>query len=242
MDIQTRKISAFISGIVVALLAGIPPAYAQSAADEQWHYELTPYAWGVATTTTARLGPLSIDTSASFSDLLSNLDFALAGWFEARKGRWAVVFDGFYAKISDSKGNVEAKVTEELYGLGGAWRALEGPIPVDLIAGLRYNYIKPTIETPAISRSRSKDAFDPLIGVRGQLPLSQHWSLIGYGDVGTFNGHPYAWQLLAGANYAYSDTRIVKFGYRRYRIKFSENDFEIRNTLEGFYLGLGFGF
>lgn len=242
MNVRASRTSAFISSVAAMLLSDIPPAYAQSAADAQWQYEFTPYLWASAVSTTARIGPLSVHTSTSFSDLLSDVNLALSGWFEARKGRWGVVFDGFYARLSDSQGNVHVKVTQQLYGLAGAWRAVEGRTPVDVMAGLRYNYIKPTIETPTVGKAQSKDALDPFIGVRGRLPLSERWSLVGYADVGTFNGGDYAWQLLAGADYAYRDTRTVKLGYRRYKIKSSDNDFEITNTMQGLYIGLGFKF
>lgn len=240
MNIRTSKIRFYISA--GALLASIPAAYGESTADEKWQFEITPYLWAAGVDGTTRLGPLSVDSSSSFSDLLSNLDIGATAVLEARKGRWGVLFDGMYFKFSDFKGNVDLKLTQQMYSLGGAWRALEGRTPVDLIAGLRYNYLKPTLETPIGSRSNKADALDPFVGVRGQMPLAERWTLVGYADAGTFKGGDYAWQLLAGVNYAFSDTMIGKFGYRRYKISYSKDDFEFDNAMHGIYFGVGFRF
>lgn len=231
---------------VTAALLSCTLANAQDTPDDKWHYEVTPYVWAAGVDGNTRLGPLSFDSSTSFSDILSNLDIAAMGAFEARRGRWGVVADLFYIKLSDDdrgpRGRLELEVTQQIYGLGGAWRALEGPAPVDLIAGLRYQSIKPRIEAPERSRERTRDAIDPFIGVRGSYPLDARWTLVGYADVGTFDGGDYAWQLLAGANYALSSTKTIKFGYRRFKTKYSKDEFEIDTTLYGLYVGLGFRF
>jgi hypothetical protein len=232
--------------VMAAAVTPWMPASAQGAQDEWWQYELTPYLWAAGVDGHARLGPLSLDSSTSFSDILSNLDFAAMGAFEARKGRWGIVTDLMYIKLSDEglgpRGRGELEVTQKLFGLGGAWRALEGGGPGARGAGLRYQSIKPRIELPAGSRERTKDAVDPFIGVRGTYPLDARWSLVGYADVGTYSGGDYAWQVAAGANYAFSDTRIIKFGYRRLKTKYSKDEFEIDTTLDGLYVGLGFRF
>lgn len=129
-----------------------------------------------------------------------------------------------------------------MYSLGGFWRALEGATPVDLIAGVRYNYLKPRIEAAGSSVEQSKDTVDPFVGVRGRFPLNEHWSLVGYVDVGTYGGSDVAWQILAGADYIIDAKKSVKFGYRRLETKYSKDAFDMDTTTHGLYLGMGFRF
>ena len=64
--------------------------------DGQWHYSLTPYAWfpNISQTlqfTTPLGGGKSVDVEVKPDNYLSDLEFALMGTFEARKGncwRW----------------------------------------------------------------------------------------------------------------------------------------------------------
>jgi hypothetical protein len=141
MNIRTRKPGLFLSVVAGTLLASVSPAHAQSMTSEKWQYEFSPYLWMAGLSGTTRVGPLSVNSSISFSDLLSEFDIGASGTFEARKGRWGVLFDGIYMKLSDSHGNVDLKVTQQMYSLSGMWRAMEGDQPVDLLAGLRYNYL-----------------------------------------------------------------------------------------------------
>lgn len=231
--------------LAIALAAG-PAAQAQTTSDNQWRYEVSPYVWGAGLDGTTKLGGIETKSSASGSDMLNGIDFGLVGGFEARRGRWGVLLDGTYIELSDdagtARGNVKLKLTQQLYSLGGAWRALEGAAPIDLVAGVRYNYLKPKIEGVNAGVENSYDSFDPYVGVRGQFPLSNQWSLVGYVDVGTYGGSDTAWQFIAGANYAIDPNKSIKLGYRRLETKYSKNAFEADSTTQGLYLGMGFRF
>lgn len=128
------------------------------------------------------VGHLWVESKHGFSDLIDKVDFGLAGAYEARKGHWGILFDGIYMKLSDDVGTpggqVDVEVVQQMYTPGGAWRALEGPAPVDLIGGLRWNYLKPTLERSGVERGESKDALDPYVGGRGHYPLDPRWTLV----------------------------------------------------------------
>lgn len=225
-----------------ALVGGVPAVHAQTGADESWQFELSPYLWLAGTDGTTRVGSISSESSADFTDLINKVDLGAMGAFEARKGRWSVLFDGMYSRISDSSDDVNVKITQQIYALAGAWRAIDGAASVDLLGGMRYNYLKPTIETATARASEKLEALDPLIGIRATLRLSPRWSLVGHADVGTFKGSDYSWQALIGAQYLISDTLTMKFGYRHYKIKYSKDDFEFDNAMHGIYLGAGYRF
>ena len=243
MNAKSLKILPSAPVLAISLLAS-PALHAQSAVDDRWHYEASPYVWAAGIDGTNKIG--GITTESANKDLFNGIDFGAAGTFEARRGRWGVLFDATYIELSDdastSQGKVKLKLTQQLYSLGGAWRALEGPAPIDLIAGVRYNYLKPKIEGVTAGVERSYDSFDPYVGVRGLYPLSNQWSLVGYVDVGTYGGSDTAWQLIAGANYAIDANKSIKFGYRRLETKYSKNAFEADSTTQGLYLGMGFRF
>lgn len=93
-----------------------------------------------------------------------------------------------------------------------------------------------------MERGESKDALDPYVGGRGHYPLDPRWTLVGYLDVGAFDGSDYAWQLLVGASYAWRPDRAIKFGYRQLKTKYSGERIEVDTTMQGLYIGVGFRF
>lgn len=241
----TSKTAAALGACAVSMAWAVPSA-AQGQVGEHWEYEAAPYLWAAGLDGTTTVGDLSVESDHGFSDLVDKIDFGFTGAFEARKGRWGILFDAIYIKLSDDvgspRGTVDVEAVQQMYTLGGAWRALEGPTPVDLIGGLRYNYLKPTLGLGGVERGRSKDALDPYVGVRGHYPLDPRWTLVGYLDVGTFDGSDYAWQLLVGASYAWRPDRSLKFGYRQLKTKYSGERIELDTTMQGLYVGVGFRF
>lgn len=248
MNIRSMSKTAVVLRSCAVLTAFAAPAAAQGQGQDgqRWDYEFSPYLWAAGLDGTTTVGDLSVESEQSFSDLLDKIDFGVTGAFEARKGRWGILFDGIYIKLSDdvatARGTVDVEVVQQVYTLGGAWRALEGHAPVDLIAGLRFNYLKPTLRLGGVERGQSKDALDPYIGVRGHYRLDPGWNLVGYLDVGTFDGSDYAWQLLVGASYAWRPDRSIKFGYRQLKTKYSGERIEVDTTMQGLYVGVGLRF
>jgi opacity protein-like surface antigen len=243
MTIPVGKLVRRTFMAVGTLVTSLAQAQSQGV-DDRWHYEFSPYLWAAGLDTSVRIGDLSAERTINASDVLSHLDMGLMGAFEARRGQWGVLFDALYVNLSKDRGNTEIEMTQQMYSLAGLWRAVDGPYTVDLMAGARYNYIRPELKFPAPlgTRASTKTAIDPFVGVRGSVPVAPRWSLWGHLDAGTLDGSDYAWQLLVGAAYAFSDTGDLKFGYRTYKVKFSDRDFEVRNTEDGVFLGATFKF
>lgn len=83
------------------LLAANAPAGAETQAGA-WQYELTPYLWGAAMRGDVQSGHLpKIGVDMSFGEIVDILDFGLMGAFEARNGRWGLLSDMVYMKVSD---------------------------------------------------------------------------------------------------------------------------------------------
>ena len=233
-----------------------------AAADGDWQYELTPYVWAAGLDGKVRINDrpsAGLAVEQDFSDILKRLDFGLMGAFEARKDRWALLLDGVYFSVSDKGGlsgplgftslEGKAKVTQQLYAIGAAYRASEGARNVDVIGGLRYNSIKwdvdITASVPVLGGTRqfadTRDWVDPYVGVRIQQPVSDRWSLVGYADIGGFGlGSDFSWQAIGGANFAMTERSTLKLGYRHVDNDYQKSGFTYDMASSGFYAGVGF--
>ncbi len=101
--------------VVTLLLAGsiAPPAWSQDDppplevlddASESWQIRLTPFAWLAAADGKVAARGLEAEFDSSFSDILSNIDFAIMGRVEAQHGPWHLYLAGVYMEGSDGRG------------------------------------------------------------------------------------------------------------------------------------------
>src|SRR5512136_2648614 len=237
---------------IAAALALVPaPARAQSTGSQsgEWQFQLTPYVWTAGVSGTIGLGLGSgAPVAADFSSLFSNLKMGLMADFEGRSDRWGFLFDGAYIKLGATSPLespwVDATLdeTQQIYQLDGTYRLSEGEIPVDIILGARYFYLNTTLTLTGplgLGKSVSKSWVDGLVGARVQVPLSERWQLVGYGDVGT-GGSNLSWQAIAGVTYDFSKTVSGKLGYRYLSIDYDTEGFLYDMDQGGFYLGVGF--
>ncbi|MEZ2354375.1 hypothetical protein [Caballeronia sp. RCC_10] len=254
---MTRKsLLAALFAFVVA-----DPVLAQVTTEDPnaWQFEVTPYFWAAGingwTRVGARTPTASID--ASFSDVFSNLDFGAMGSFEARKGRWGVIFDSFYVKLSATSeplaggrlGTADFGMKEAILQLAGTYRVLDSAVtPVDLVAGVRYAYLSgdlsfsggPFIPGGA-SRSDNVSWTDGFVGLRAAYIFSDKWSVIGYADGGA-GGTKHSWQFLASANYNFSKSIVGRFGYRIISMDYEKTDFLFNMKTSGIFAGVGIKF
>jgi hypothetical protein len=240
-----------------ALAAGaMGNASAQSAGE--WQFEVTPYLWGAAMKGDVQAGNLPrTHVDMGFGDILENLDFGIMGAFEARKGRWGVLLDAIYMKVSDagtaSQGplsvTADATFKQKMFAGAVAYRVSDGPTLIDLIGGARYSKlrVKAVIDASLFGlagrteRIANKSWTDGYVGVRLQTPIADRWTLVGYGDVGG-GGSDSTWQAAIGANYAYSKDVAIKFGYRYLSVDYDKSGFLYDMDSAGLYVGAGFRF
>ena len=260
MDKSYKRRSVMWALRAAAGLVAVAPAAAEEAPkSDGWQFEITPYFWAAGLNGWTRVGSraptMSVDTD--FSKIWDHLDFGGMGSFEARKGRWGILMDAIYIKVSQRSeplargllGTADATLQQTIRQGAGAYRVLDSEkTPVDLLAGVRYVYIDGDLE---FSRSRllpagrdfsgNVDWLDGFVGVRAQYALADKWRLIGYADAGT-GGSDYSWQLAAGVNYDFSKSVVGKFGYRIIGMKYESNNFLYNLKTAGLYLGVGIRF
>jgi hypothetical protein len=75
-------------------------ALAQSFDKDSNEIILAPYLWGTAINGTSTVGVLPpLDIDASFSDIFSNLNFAMSLHTEFKRGPWVFVIDPTYISL-----------------------------------------------------------------------------------------------------------------------------------------------
>jgi opacity protein-like surface antigen len=241
---------AIVLGILTALgLALAPPAFSQSTEPNPpgWQFQLTPYAWLAGLTGEIQAGQASASIGASFSNILDSLDLGLMGTFAARKGRWGVLFDGIYARLSKdgtSSGaadlGVHTVVVSQIYSLALSFQALRH---LEILGGVRVMPISASLEVTSgtfagAEASGSNTAVDGFVGARLVVPLIGRLALEAYGDIGAGDSK-FVWQGLAGLGLKLSKTLSAKLGYRYLSIENESPHVTTRMAEGGFCLGLG---
>jgi opacity protein-like surface antigen len=234
------KVKALVLG--AAILAtfdfGSTAARAADGPSGSWTFEFTPYIWGAGMSGEVESGPLpAIKVNMSFSDILKNLDAGLMGAFEARRGRFGLLFDAIYMKLSDSgtasrtgpgpigataTASAELEMRQTMYAAAVAYRVDEGRGPIDVIGGVRYSKIAADAkidgsffnQAGSVDAGASKDWVDPTSASvpSSRSPSTGRSSVM---DIGGFGiGSEFTWQAALGVNYEFSKTFAGKIGYR----------------------------
>lgn len=196
---------AAVAGAGMLVSGGLASAAGVDMYDGQWHYSLTPYAWFPNIHQTLQYstplgGGKTVDVEVKPDSYLSNLDFALMGTFEARKGEWALAMDLIYNDFSnqDSKirnvqgpgGNLSLPIDTSLNvdikaliweGIGSYTVARSATGTLDVFGGVRYLGLKTSTDLSfsgpegIIGRSGSQsnrlNVWDGIIGVRGEVKI-----------------------------------------------------------------------
>src|SRR5690348_11728253 len=120
--------------------------------DGGWTFTFAPYLWAAGMKgDIAQFGLPEVDVDLSFSDIMKNFDIGVMGVGEARNGRFGILTDLLYLKLSagnhvDPKGPFEGDIdlsTETLTVLGGLeYRLIDDDAgSLDALAGGRLWYV-----------------------------------------------------------------------------------------------------
>lgn len=127
----------------------------------------------------------------------------------------------------------------------------DGPSPIDLVDGLRYN--KLDVEATAnftllgliasAKRRGDKDWVTPYIGVRLQHALTDRLKYEGYADIGGLGiDSDLTYEMIAGLDYDFSSSVSAKIGYRHLKADCDKGGFVCDMKMDGLCLGLGLRF
>ncbi|AFL73397.1 hypothetical protein [Thiocystis violascens] len=211
--------------VCLAMVVAGPTA----AQNSGWSFTLSPYAWvpGIASSVETAWGRLDVDKSGG--DVLSKLDLAFMGAFEARRGRWGLIADLFYADLSQRRDTPlgvlfsQARIAAEAKALSvyAAYRMHEdNQLAVDLLAGLRVNSLDldVSLSPGRLSGQRfgvGETWVDPLFGGRARLALADRWFATAFADIGGFDrGADLTWQVFASLGYQFNERWSAQGGWR----------------------------
>jgi opacity protein-like surface antigen len=250
-------VRSLIPALFAVLLACPAPASAQQRA-EGWQFALTPYIWfsGISGDVTIPQGA-SESFSADFGDIFSDLKFAAMGTFEARNGRFSLVFDLFYVNLQQgfnspnsiavSGGDVRTRTTE--LSAIAMYRVVEDPsVFVDLGAGIRAWWINTEIQANAgllagRSASTSNNLVNGVLAGRLGVRLSDQFALTFYGDVGGFNvSNSMTWQAIASLDWQMTNSLVTRIGWRHIQVDTQNSGTDVDLAFSGPFLGLTYRF
>ncbi|TNF88152.1 MAG: hypothetical protein EP301_05445, partial [Gammaproteobacteria bacterium] len=111
------RFTKFLVGIVaLAMTAQVSAGVVRDdKGDTDWEFILTPYLWAISLNGTNQVGPFPpTDIDAKFSDLLDNMNMALAAHMELHRGKWAIALDPMWAQLEMDMGDGSAEVNISL--------------------------------------------------------------------------------------------------------------------------------
>jgi hypothetical protein len=220
----------------------VPPKAGATAADDAWHFAVSPYLWfpGVHGTASGPNGN-GLSFRASPGDLLSNFRFGIMGAFEARYKRIVLPIDLMWIRLEDDKSrplppalgqgviSANIKATEFLLTPKIGFRLInEEKIKIDALTGFRFWHFGESLNfNPSalgLNFNGSQNFVDPVVGGRIQLALSPKIVVNILGDVGgwdTGSQLEYQWAGLLG--YRIKPALTLQAGYRYLNVNYKSS-------------------
>ena len=238
-------------------LAGPAPTPVSKAASQpELTISIAPYFWAAGMSgTVASFGAPGVDVDMSFSDILSDLDFSLMVAGEARRGRFSLTTDFLYLKLSTKEttplgiaaSNVSfGSTTMEATALAGYSVVDLANARFDVVGGARLWSVRNELSFNGgffNGRGFEDNAtwVDAMGGLKGRIDLTDHVYLTGMA-LGGGGGSKFAWDLLGGLGYEFSDRISAVAGYRAIGVDYQSGPFEFDTTIQGPIIGASFTF
>jgi len=225
----------FVSFFVMFFSISIP----LEAQEENWQFTAELYLWYASMGGTATPGS---DVDIGADDLIDALDMGFMGTLGVRKGKWSFMADVIYLDVGDDT-DVAPGVNLDV-GLKGwivtpivGYNVLDtDKAIIDVVAGARYFSLSSDVNITGIPEiSDSGSVWDGIVGVRGEMNLTENWYIPFYGDIGTGESD-LTWQLFAGIGYKFEKIDVI-VAYRYLAWDFDDSpvfaDLNINGPLAG---------
>lgn len=253
---MTYFLTRVLSILWIASL-NMPVAWASKTEDSSnkgWSFTVAPYVWGAGLKgTVATLPPLpSVNVDASFKDIVKNLDLGFIGAAELRKGRFGIITDIVWLKISgDSSGPLPAPFTRSLElesntfmgTLAGAYRLVEKEQSwIDLVLGIRGWYVSTDLDVgPGIFLGKRKinndeGWVDVIGGLRSRLHLGKGFYATAFTLAGGGSSESVV-DVAGHLGYAFTNKLSANAGYRYVKVNYQKSGFEWNTEYKGPILG-----
>ena len=255
--LSIKYLHGWVGPILAVLLLAVP---VHAKTGDTWHFQLGTYGWlsGQKGTLATQPELPAADVDIDFyDDVLGNINgsFALIG--EARKGRVGVVADVAYSDIEDDEATpapffstLTSRTKTWIVSAAGFYRLIEqdGAF-LDGMAGLRYWSVDSSLKLgagilPARESSNREDWMDPIIGLKGLVPMgASKFFVSGALVLGGFGvGSDFMWDGLLNLGYQWTAMFSTTVGYRYLDVDYDEDDFLYDVYQDGLVLGLSWRF
>jgi len=240
------------------------PAHAESNGSDKWSFQIAPYAWLAGqkgtVATLPPLPPADIDVDF-YDDILGNIKGALMLVGEARKGRFGVVMDVAYTDIEMEDPTplgifysaVNSRTKSWIVSAAGLYRLIESQNRfLDVIGGARYWSVDSKLKLkgplfPSLSErslSNKEDWVDPIIGLKGFMPIGESKFFFSgalvFGGFGA--GSDFMWDGMINLGYRWTKGFSTTLGYRYLDVDYEKDDFLYDVAQSGLTLGLSWRF
>lgn len=233
--------------------------FATPVAAQDWSYDATLYGWlpAMDVSVDTRFG--EVESTGDGGDILSALDMAFMGVFQARRGRWGLAADLLYTDLSNSDDTrfgiafEDAEVDLKVAALStyAIYRVYETPaVALDVGGGFRafgmnidtsLNAASPDVSDRDLSVDTSW--VDPLLAARVIAPFGDRWYATAYADAGGYvTEDSSTWQVTGTVGYRFAERWSAQLGYRYMNIEKEINDKDVSVDLYGPLLGVSISF
>jgi len=217
--------------------------------DQSWQFDVAPYMWFAGIEGEISFLNQTAPVMAEFSDIWANLSFGFMAHAEATKGKWIIMSDLVYIKLSKD-GRLEpagidtqVEIEEIIAEIGGGYNLVNTDdwLFVDGIVGLRYFGLDTTLDVDQVRVfDRLINVNDPFVGVRIRTN-SEKWISSARVDVGGFGiGSEFSWKANVYVGYRFSDLFSLHLGYNAYGLDYEKGNLSMNTTTAGFVTGFNF--
>lgn len=214
------------------------PAAAQQS--DGWKVDFAPlYFWATELDGQMKAGPVTVPIFLEFADAADHLGGAFSFHLEARKGRWGLLTDLNFVRLSsESTFTVASKDVTGTFKLdnvifeAGASYLVSPEAQLALIGGLRTYTVAPKLEFATASTSAapidaSQTSANGFVGVTLRPKLSNKMTLISRADIGGGDAH-LTWSAEAGFEFTAKPWLGLAFGYKALGIDVRHEDLVVK--------------
>ncbi len=235
-------------------------------AEDDWHFQLTPYVWFTGVDADTQVGALQSEVNVDFSDIVDQFNvWGAMGRFEAQHDRLTLFVDGMYTSVDRDETFSQGPVSVQLNAdfklstveLGATYELFDHRfdnrdtgLRLEALGGGRYTYYKSTLGAVGLgpfglSRNigGSADWVEPFVGARARFDLTDTLAIRAYGDIGGFDvgEADLSWKARVLLDWQLSDNLSLLGGYQAYGLDFQEGSGRGRIGFDGVFHGPIFG-
>ena len=228
----------------------------QATPGKKWEFGVALYLWLPALSGEIGANGRTAEIDLSMGDVLSHFKAGVMGTFSARRGRFVVLSDLMWTKLTDERdtpgplfSTSKLSVNMTLFNPQAGVRVVDSEKgSFDILGGLRVTSVKNILSTttgvlPGFSAEARKTWAAPTIGGHGVLNLSEKAYLSTIFDIGGGFGTNVTGQLYGGMGYRIKPKIALVFGYRYMKNDYDDGEGFIYNTnMHGLVFGSVFRF